>query len=368
MSKILLLGGTGAIGVYLRDILAECGHEVYVTSRKVRDNNGTVKFVVGDAKDDAFLIDLFRKLRPDVVVDFMIYGTKAFECRVKMLLEGSGQYIFLSSYRVFADQMPLTEQSLRLLDCSNDIEFLDTDEYALAKARQENLLRNSGRKNWTIVRPGITYSRGRFQFGCLEADIVCARSFAGIPVVMPPEMMDKVTTLTWGGDVATMIAGLIDNPLSIGEDFNCASNEAHTWREIAEIYGRCIGMKVKPCTLEEYIDIIGSKYQPCYDRMYNRVFDNSKILSATGLRQSDFKSTEEGLKDELCVFKGHPHYDRIDIVKQAKIDRIVNTYFHFERLTFSERIRYIVFRAPWISRVLPIGITKKILRVVRACF
>ena len=36
---------------------------------------------------------------------------------------------------------------MRLLDISKDDKYLRTDEYALAKARQENILQKSG-KNW----------------------------------------------------------------------------------------------------------------------------------------------------------------------------------------------------------------------------
>ena len=54
--------------------------------------------------------------------------------------------MFLSSSRVYASQeSPIREDSMRLLDVSHDSIYLKTDEYALAKARQEDILRKSGK-------------------------------------------------------------------------------------------------------------------------------------------------------------------------------------------------------------------------------
>lgn len=51
----------------------------------------------------------------------------------------------MSSARVYAENNALiSEDSPRLLDVSTDAVYLRTNEYALAKAREENILRNSG--------------------------------------------------------------------------------------------------------------------------------------------------------------------------------------------------------------------------------
>ena len=59
----------------------------------------------------------------------------------------------------------ITEESERLLDTSIDQDFLSTDEYSLTKARQEDILQSSKQKNWTIIRPYITYGTSRLQLG-----------------------------------------------------------------------------------------------------------------------------------------------------------------------------------------------------------
>ena len=174
--KILVLGGTGAMGVDLVKILGECGEEVTVTSRSERKSAfDNVKYVKGDAHDTVFLHTLLAE-KYDAIVDFMIYNTEEFKVRCDLLLSATDQYLFLSSSRVYADsKTPITEDSPRLLDVTTDSEYLKTDAYALTKARQENLLRESGKTNWTIIRPYITYSNQRLQLGVYEKELCMVR-------------------------------------------------------------------------------------------------------------------------------------------------------------------------------------------------
>ena len=152
---ILLLGGTGAMGDYLRPLLADNGFQVIVTSRSEREPEQGVRFVKGNGHDGDFVNDLMDKIHPDSVVDFMIYRTSEFAARRDDLLRRTGHYLFLSSYRVFAGTTPIVESSPRILDTLDDPDYLATDEYALAKARGEDLLRQAPTRNWTIIRPSI---------------------------------------------------------------------------------------------------------------------------------------------------------------------------------------------------------------------
>lgn len=51
---------------------------------------------------------------------------------------------------------------------------MKTDDYALMKIRTEDILLNSKYKNYTILRPAITFSKNKFQLMSLEADYVAA--------------------------------------------------------------------------------------------------------------------------------------------------------------------------------------------------
>lgn len=351
MSSILLLGGTGAMGVYLSRILQDMGHRVFVTSRSPRQSSESCTYLCGNAKDLDFVKACVQEVKPDAIVDFMVYNTEEFRARVDFLLSSSQHYIFLSSYRVYNESVPLREDSKRLLDSCKDDEYLATDEYGLTKARQENILRECGNgKNWTIIRPAITYSTARFQFGVLEANVLCWRALNGLPVIMPPEMLKKETTLTWGGDVAKMIATLVLNPTAFGEAFTTATAEHHTWRDVFTIYAKLIGAKLVECSLKDYHKITNAKWQISYDRMFNRVVDNQKVLEVTGLQQTDLMTLEQGLTLELNQLKESSKWLTPNIAINARMDAALKLplmqCLSLYRSSWKDKIAYLICRCP----------------------
>lgn len=119
----------------------------------------------------------------------MIYSTDDFRDRSKLYFQSTGQYMFLSSARVYADSKePLTENSARLRDVCKDEDYLKTDEYALAKARTENVLFESEYKNWTIIRPYITYNTRRLPLGGLELGNWLTATLSGRLLVLPKDV------------------------------------------------------------------------------------------------------------------------------------------------------------------------------------
>ena len=235
--KILIFGGTGAMGTPLVELLAGQGHDVYVTSRRKREYDvGNIHCITGNAHEMPFLRTVLQG-KYDVLVDFMSYSLSELQERLNLILDSVGQYIFLSSCRVYAEsKTPITEDTPRLLDVCEDKEFLATEEYALAKAREENLIFASEHKNWTIVRPTVTYNSQRLQLGCYELDEWLGRALREKPVVFYDDLADKLTSMTYGEDVARGIGYLIGNPKALGEVVQIASPESKTWGEILNIY------------------------------------------------------------------------------------------------------------------------------------
>ena len=90
-------------------------------------------------------------------------------------------------------------------------------------------------KNWTIVRPTITFSKYRFQLVTLEAPILIHRAMAGKTVLLPELAMDIQATMSWAGDVGKMFTRLVLNPKAYAESFSICTAEHHTWREIAAL-------------------------------------------------------------------------------------------------------------------------------------
>lgn len=309
MKRILVLGATGAMGIYLVPELARRGFAVDALSL---DESGPSAGMAGvtyhrcDAKDNGILRKFFARCHYDAIVDFMLYSTAEVEARHRMMTENTDHYIFLSSYRVYADcEHPVRETSPRLLDVTTDEVFLARrlKEYALYKAEQEDVLRASGARNFTILRPTMVYSTYRYQLVGLEAPTFLYRAQKNKLTVLPENALPLHAAMTWSGDVAKLIAGLLWKDAAMGETFTVGSGEIITWGEVADIYRELTGLRIMTVSPEEYAKVFAISpsewYKHIYDRFFDRVIDNSKILAVTGMRREDFLPLREGLAREL---------------------------------------------------------------------
>ena len=305
--KVLLLGGTGALGAHLRDILAEQGFEVWVTSRSAHADAPHIHYLQLDAMD----FGAFKKLtasRWDAIVDFMIYPPKTFEARLDVFLRQTDQYVSLSSARVYADagMTPLVEDSPRLLDTVGDAEYLKTNEYVLAKAREEDILRAKGTAgNWTIIRPYVTFSEERLQLGTLEKEQWLKRALEGRPIVFSRDIAEKLTTLTYGRDVARGMAAVIGRKEACGETFHITSPRQMRWSEVLDLYVKVLadvlGKAPKVVLTRESAQLrTPGRYQVKYDRAFNRRFDNAKIGRFVDV--GSFRDPKEALESCLRAF------------------------------------------------------------------
>lgn len=268
--RVLLLGGTGAIGENLKDVLNREGYIVYITSRQYWKDTENIYYIQGNAKDTNFLRKLLNKYQVDVIFDFMIYTVKQFKERYKLLLSSCKQYFFLSSQRVYADvynsKGELDEQCLRKVD-SIDQKW-KKDNYGYVKGLEENILLASSYKNWTIVRLSIIFSKNRFQFGAMDNfDVVRALRLqrSGIP----DTLVDVYTTLTYGNDAAYLLEKLILHVDAYSEVFNIASKEFYTWGKVADIYKEVFGMNYKIIPEKQYL-IATNSQDMMLDRSLNR--------------------------------------------------------------------------------------------------
>ena len=307
--KVLVLGGTGAMGVYMVPELIRLGFKVDVYALdSLESNDENLRYYVANVKDENVLKEILSK-GYDAVVDFMIWRGKEFLNKADLFLNSTSHYVYLSSYRVYADEEhPIKETSPRLLDvmADRDPEFFATDDYSLHKARGEEYLKNSGKTNWTIIRPAVTYSKRRVQLVTLEGYAFVPRALSGKKVMVPKEALNKKATMSWAGDVGRMIARLVLNPIAFGEAYTASTSENRTWGEIAEYYKELIGLEIYPVDNETYINTLFDEnwrelggYQLRYDRLFDRVIDNSKILAATGMTQDELMPLYDGLKKEL---------------------------------------------------------------------
>lgn len=349
--KVLVLGGTGAMGEHLVRLLADANVETYVTSRKKMISFGTVHYIQGNAHEEIFINSLLHD-KYDVIVDFMVYSTVEFSKKVDNYLNNTQQYIFLSSSRVYANSdKPLTEDSPRLLDVIQDRKYLLSDEYALTKARQENLLFNHKRKNWTIIRPYITYSNIRLQLGVLEKEDWLYRALYGHKVVFPIDLIDKRTTLTHGYDVARSIQSLIGQENALSNVFHITQDDTITWTDVWSLYKETIRFITNSepiimlCDMKQFEIMYKGHYQIHYDRMYNRVFSNDKISKYVDT--STFIQPAIGLNECLseCITNLTNLKAMMRYGSEGSKDKLTNEYWKFSDIpSLRNKFKYTIRR------------------------
>lgn len=362
--RVLILGGTGAMGEHLVSILSTCNHRVSVTTRSDRkSSNPNICYIKGNAHDLPFIRSLLSKEHFDAIVDFMHYSTAEFTERYSYLLNNTEHYLYLSSARVYAEsQEPITEDSPRLLDACKDEAYLSTDDYALAKAKQENLLLLSGKKNFTIIRPYMTFSEQRLQLGVFEKEDWLIRAIHGKPIVFSKDIAKHYTTLTYGYDVSTAIAGLVGNDKAKGETFHIATDQNIKWADVAKLYQKVLSdhfkRKVKVVYAEKCycLDSFASQWAVKYSRYFDYKYDNSKICSI--LPELKFMDTREGLESCLREFLRHPQFKSINVYSQARMDRESCTFLPLSIWSSNRaRLKYLIYR------FAPMSIIRRRLRV-----
>ena len=306
MKKVLVIGATGAMGRYIVPELVKLNYDVTgVGLDETAPWSVKASYVQGNAFDKEFLEGLLKE-RFDGIINFMDYGKHDFCDYYKLFLDNTKHYIFLSTCRVYDDkEQPIKETSPRLLDSSDDEVLKASHDYCIHKAQDENLLAASPYDNWTVVRPATTFSTMRLQLVTLEFKNAAARALMGKKVILPIQAKDKPATLSWGGDVAKMIALILFKDEAKREIYNVCSAEHRTWEEISEYYRELMGLEAVWVDKEDYLKIlspegsINVRWQLEYARLFRRITDNSKVLALTGLRQEDFLSMYDGLNLEI---------------------------------------------------------------------
>lgn len=314
--KVLLLGGTGAIGSSIIKYIDCVDNDIYITSRKRRNDSNNIHYIMGDAHNNTFL-DQVLQTRYDIIVDLMIYSTTELENRINKLLESTDHYFFMSSARVYANRLGrIDENSSLIIDVSTDQSFLNTDDYALAKAKEERIICSSKTANWTIIRPYITYNFNRFQLGVLEKEDWLFRAIDGRKIVFMQDMADKYTSMTYGDDVGMCIAELMRKDKSKGEIYNIANQESVKWKDVLEIYKsvmeRKLDRNIEILMLKdssEFKKIFDRPFQITYDRLYDRQFNSDKIINETGIQ---FTTVQNGLTKCMDYFLSNPKFEYIN--------------------------------------------------------
>lgn len=338
------------MGTPLCEILSDTGNDVIVTSRRKRvAKKSNIRYVEGNAKDLIFLKNFFSSERFDVIVDFMSYTTDEFRQRVDILLDSTDHYIFISSARVFAESKDLiNEYSPRVLDTTTDRKYLESDDYGLAKARQEDILRSMTRQNYTIIRPSLIYGKTRLQLGAFDKEHWLYRVLKGRSIVFSYDMEDKLTSMTSGFDAASSIVAIAGNRNTFGKIFNVADGVSYTWGQILTIYLDALeaitGERPKVVMTAKTIRLYDKKArtQILNARGIDRCFDNRAIMALT---RKPFITPQEGLPVALKEFLLNPTFLYVDYRLEALSDRAAGEYTPLHEIpSLGKKFMYLCYR------------------------
>ena len=340
MKKVLLIAGTGTLGGSAYPELMKLGYQVDIISLEdYKSVSPRLDFIKARA-DLPFLERIFAERgRYDAVVDFIhTPDIEALKPRMDLILAHTDQFVYLSSYRTYADRESLvTESTPQWLDTTTDAKMLAEDDYAIPKARGERYLQSLGCRNWTIIRPIISFTHFRLDLVTVGAYALLYRTAAGKPVPLPVECRDKHCGVTWGGNTGLQIAHLIGKPAALGEVFTLGTDEGLTWGDVAGYYEELAGAKFEWIPAEDYLRIATSnaymERQMIYtDRILDRRVDFSKVLRVTGLDPSRFMSCRDAIAHELAILSERPDLvKRFDVPLRHELDAKMDAYFAARR-------------------------------------
>ena len=293
--RILVIGGTGVIGRPIVELLAkEPENEVFYVSRKAGRPIAGATHLVGSCMDDAFMANVLAKKdgrKYDCIIDLMWHTRETFLPRYERLLDSTDHYLVTSSGAVCADSnQPITEDMPRFIDVCSEEEREHSHQYHIEKARIEDILHRSKYRNWTILRPHVTYSSAHIPLFIWTKGSWFYRELSGHTIVLPKDSLDKRTVLTYSGDVARAVSMLIKNEKAYGEIIHVTSDQILERRTIVESYRKIlegsfhIPMKIHWLDSVEKLrrDFPSRADRMDNDRMLNRVYDNSKLKRITG--------------------------------------------------------------------------------------
>jgi nucleoside-diphosphate-sugar epimerase len=218
--RILIMGGTRFIGVYLTKILVERGHEVFLFNR---GNNPApvagVKQILGDRTNSTQLKERLASEKFDAVFDNNGRELSDTQPLAEIVRDRVKHFVYVSSAGVYlkSDQMPHIEGDPVDPKSRHKGKF-ETEAY-LAKTNLP----------WTSIRPVYIY--GPQNYNDLEAWFF-DRIVRDRPLPIPGNGM-HVTQFGHVKDLAMAMAAVLGNEKAIGEIYNISGDRYVTFDGLA---------------------------------------------------------------------------------------------------------------------------------------
>ncbi|NEP82121.1 MAG: NAD-dependent epimerase/dehydratase family protein [Okeania sp. SIO3B3] len=237
--RILIMGGTRFIGVYLTKILVEQGHEVVLFNRGNKPSPvSEVTEIHGDRTDATQLKEKLASEKFDAIFDNN--GRKLTDTKplAEIFKDQVQHFVYMSSAGVYlkSDQMPHIEG-----------DAVDPKSRHLGKYETETELTNQGLP-WTSIRP--TYIYGPQNYNDLEAWFF-DRIVRDRPIPIPGNGL-HITQLGHVKDLAMAMANVLGNDRAIGQIYNVSGERFVTFDGLARACAEAAGKSPDSMELVHY--------------------------------------------------------------------------------------------------------------------
>ena len=235
--KVLVTGGTGFIGTYLCNELADRGHDVTALAR-TPDGSGLadgVETAVGDVTAYDSIEGAFEG--QDAVVHLV---------SLSPLFQPKG-----GDQAHFEVHLGGTENAVRAAKAHDVDRFVqmsglgaDPDgptAFLRAKGQAEDVVRESS-LDWVIVRPSVVFGEGDEFVGFTKT--LTPPGIAALPGGGKTRFQP-----IWVGDLVPMLADAVEDDVHVGQTYDIGGPEALTLREIAKLVRRRVAIVPIPMAL-----------------------------------------------------------------------------------------------------------------------
>lgn len=237
--RILIMGGTRFIGVYLTKALVEQGHEVVLFNRgkKPAPIEG-IQQIHGDRQDIEQLKEKLKEEQFDVIYDNNGRELSDTKSLVELFKDQVKQFVYVSSAGVYlkSDQMPHIEG-----------DAVDPNSRHKGKFETEAYLAESG-VPWTAIRPVYIY--GPQNYNPLEAwffdRIVRDR------VIPIPGNGLHFTQFGHVQDLASAMVAVLGNPQALGQIYNISGDRYVTFDGLAKAAAIAAGKSADDLKIVHY--------------------------------------------------------------------------------------------------------------------
>ncbi len=308
--RILIMGGTRFIGVYLTKRLVEAGHEVILFNRGNRPLpvNG-VGQIIGDRTDAAQLKEKLGTEQFDVIFDNNGRELTDTQPLAAIFQDRVKHFIYMSSAGVYlkSDQMPHIEG-----------DEVDPKSRHRGKHETEAYLMQLGIP-FTLIRP--TYIYGPQNYNVLEAWFF-DRVVRNRPIPIPGNGM-HITQLGHVEDLVKAMCQVLGNQMAIKQIYNISGNRFVTFDGLARACAIAAGKspdeikivhydpkqfdfgkrKAFPMRLQHFFASVSKamtelNWEPEYDLIsgLKDSFENDYLKSGRNQKEIDFSIDEEILK------------------------------------------------------------------------